>query len=129
MYYVDKQLTYRLRKDLIINKSQEIESVFIELFNNNNFSRVIGCIYKQVPVTNFTEDYLLPLFKTLAKEKKETILMEDFNSNILNCNWDRDTAVAYKLGHYHVLPPSVFLGLGVLQLLGSESDEKNWHNS
>ena len=28
----------------------------------------------------------------LAKEKKETILMGDFNINILNCNSDRDTS-------------------------------------
>lgn len=57
-YYGDKLLNYRLRKELIINKSKEIESAFIELFNNNNFNRVIGCIYKhpRVPVTEFTED-------------------------------------------------------------------------
>ena len=36
MLYVDKQLTYRLRKDLMMYKSKEIESTFIELFNNNN---------------------------------------------------------------------------------------------
>ena len=37
------------------------------------------------------EDYLVPLLEKLAKEKKETILMGDFNINILNCNSDRDT--------------------------------------
>ena len=36
MLYVDKQLTCRLRKDLMMYKSKEIESTFIELFNNNN---------------------------------------------------------------------------------------------
>ena len=38
------------------------------------------------------EDYLVPLLPKLAKEKKETILMGDFNINILNCNSDRDTS-------------------------------------
>ena len=94
MLYVDKQLTYRLRKDLKIYKSREIESTFIGLVNNNNSNTVLGCIYKRpkVSVTEFMEDYLNPLLEKLAKEKIETILMGDFNINISNCNTDRDTS-------------------------------------
>ena len=94
MLYVDKQLTYRLRKDLMIYKSREIESTFIGLVNNNNSNTVLGCIYKRpkVSVTEFMEDYLNPLLEKLAKEKIETILMGDFNINISNCNTDRDTS-------------------------------------
>ena len=74
-------------------KSKEIESTFIELVNNNNSNTVLGCIYKhpKVSVIEFMEDYLVPLLEKLAKEKKETILMGDFNINILNCNSDRHT--------------------------------------
>ena len=73
MLYVDKQLTYRLRKDLMMYKSKEIESTFIELFSNNNSNTVIGCIYKnpKVPVTKFMEDYLVPLLEKLDKRKKK----------------------------------------------------------
>ena len=94
MLYVDKQLTYRLRKDLMMYKYKEIESIFIELFNNNNSNTVIGCVSKhpKVPLFEFMKDYLVPLLEKLAKEKKETILMGDFNINILNCNSDRDTS-------------------------------------
>ena len=83
MLYVDKQLTYKLRKYLMMYKSKKIESTFIEFFNNNNLITVIGCIYKhpKVPVTKFMEDYLVPLLEKLAKEKKETVLMVDFNIN------------------------------------------------
>ena len=75
-------------------KSKEIESTFIELFNNNNLNTVIGCIYKRpkVPVTEFTEGFLVPLLEKLAKQKKKTILMGDFKINILNSNSDRDTS-------------------------------------
>ena len=75
-------------------KSKEIESTFIELFNNNNSNTVIGCIYKnsKAPVTAFMEDYLVPFLEGLVKEEKETIIMGDFNINILNCNSDRDTS-------------------------------------
>ena len=92
MLFVDKQLTYRLRKDLITYKSKEIESTCIELFHNNNSNTVISYIYKnpKAPVTEFTKDYLVPLSEKLAKEKKETILMGDFHINILSCNSDRD---------------------------------------
>ena len=94
MLYVDKQLTYRLRKDLMMYKYKEIESIFIELFNNNNSNTVIGCVSKhpKVPLFEFMKDYLVPLLEKLAKEKKETILMGDFNINILNCNSNRDTS-------------------------------------
>ena len=52
-------------------KSKEIESNFIELFNNNNSNTVIGCIYKylKVSVTKFMEDCLVPLLEKLAKEQ------------------------------------------------------------
>ena len=75
-------------------KSKEIKSTFIELVNNNNSNTVLGCIYKhsKVSVTEFMEDYLVPLLEKLPKEKIETILMGDFNINILNCNTDRDTS-------------------------------------
>ena len=75
-------------------KYKEIESIFIELFNNNNSNTVIGCVSKhpKVPLFEFMKDYLVPLLEKLAKEKKETILMGDFNINILNCNSDRDTS-------------------------------------
>ena len=38
------------------------------------------------------EDYLDPLLEKLAKEKKETILMKEFNINNKNRNSDRDTS-------------------------------------
>ena len=65
MLYVDKQLTCRLRKDLMMYKSKEIESTFTELLNNNSSNTVIGCIYKhpKAPVAEFMEDYLVPLLK------------------------------------------------------------------
>ena len=71
MLYFNKQLNYRLRKDLVMYKSKEIESIFIELFSKINSNTVICCIYKhpEVSVTELTEDYLVPLLEKLAKEK------------------------------------------------------------
>ena len=73
MLYVDKKLTCRLKKDVIMYKSKEIEATFIELSNNNNSNTVISCIYKhpKVPVTGFTEDYLVPLLEKFKGKKKK----------------------------------------------------------
>ena len=72
MLYADK-LTDRLKKDLRMYKSKEIESTFTELSHNNKSNKVTGCIYKhpKVPVTDFTEDYLVPPLEKLAKPKKK----------------------------------------------------------
>ena len=72
MLYADK-LTHRLKKDLRMYRSKEIESTFTELCHSNNSNKVTGCIYKhpKVPVTDFTEDYLVPPLEKLAKQKKK----------------------------------------------------------
>ena len=66
---------------------------------------VTSCFYKhpKVPVTELTEDYLVSLLEKLAKEKKETILMGNFNINILNCNSDRGTSSFIK----HIKYPTI----------------------
>ena len=86
-----------------------MESIFIELFNNNNSNTVRGCIYKhsKVLVTEFMEDYLVPLLEKLAKEKKETILMEEFNINNKNRNSDRDTSSFIDTIYSNSLYPTI----------------------
>ena len=53
-------------------KSKEIESTFIDLFNNNNSNMVISCIYKhpKVSVPEFTEDYLVPSLRKVSQREK-----------------------------------------------------------
>ena len=87
LLYIDKSLKYKLRKDLNLNKPKEIDSTFIEIIEAKKKNAVIGCIYKhpKVPVKEFLNDYLQPLLIKLSFEKKEVILMGDFNIN-LNCN-------------------------------------------
>ena len=53
-------------------KSKEIESTFTGLFNHKNSNMAIGCIYRhpKIPVTEFAEDYLVPLRKVIQREKR-----------------------------------------------------------
>ena len=50
-------------------------------------NRTVGLIYKHlnVPVTEFANEYIGPLLENLSCEKKEIILMGNFNIHILNC--------------------------------------------
>ena len=92
--YIDNSLRYKTRNDLKLYKEREIESTFLEVIEPNKKNKIIGCIHKHsnVPVAEFTHDYMSPLLEKLSREKKGTILMGDFNINILNCDSDKDTA-------------------------------------
>ena len=95
MIFIYKKLRYKTRNDLKLYKEREIESTFFEIIESNSKKKkVIGCIYKypNVPATEFTNDYMGPPLEKLLREKKEIILMRDFNINILNCDSNKDTA-------------------------------------
>ena len=54
---------------------------------------VIACIYKhpkQGP-HDFNGNYILPLMGKLSREKKDILIICDFNINLLNYNNDKDT--------------------------------------
>ena len=109
LLYIDKSLKYKLRKDLNLNKPKEIESTFIEIIETKKKNTVIGCIYKhpKVPVKEFLNDYLQPLLIKLSFEKKEVILMGDFNINFLNCNTDKDTSDYIDTLYSHSFYPTI----------------------
>ena len=73
LIYIDIDITYKVRNDLKICKSKEIESTFIEIIEAKSKSKIIGCIYKhlKVCVSEFTNDFINPLLEILATEKKE----------------------------------------------------------
>ena len=77
-----------------IYKSKEKESTFVEIIEAKSKNKIIGCIYKhpKVYVSEFTIDFIKPLLETLVTEKKEIILMGEYNINILNCSSDNETS-------------------------------------
>ena len=85
LIYIQNDLRYKILKDINLYREKEVESTFIE---------IIGCIYKHpnVAVSEFRCDFINPLLEKLSHEKKEIILMGDFNINILNCDSDKDTS-------------------------------------
>ena len=69
LIYIDNKLRYQTRNDLKLYKEREIEFTFLEIIE----PKIIGCIYKHsnVPVTEFTNEYMGPLLENLSPDKKE----------------------------------------------------------
>ena len=85
--YLDKNLKYKLRKDLNIYHKGLIESTFVKIINKNKKNMVAGCIYKhpKQTISNFLDKHLLPLLEKLSHENKQILIMGDFN---INLNYD-----------------------------------------
>ena len=92
--YVNKNLTYRTRKDLSIFKQGKFESCFVEIIRNSKSQKniLVGEIYR-VPgtsETDFINEYE-NLIKLLNAEKKSIIIGTDQNLDYLKINEHRNT--------------------------------------
>ena len=94
LLYVKNDTMYKVRNDLKMYKSKNLESIFIEIINTNNKNIVVGCVYHHpsMDANQFSEHYLSILNEKLLLEKnKEIILMGDFNINLLRYNEDHNS--------------------------------------
>ena len=83
--YIKKVLNHKLRKDLEIHKSKQLESTFIEV-NLKNEKIIIGCIYRHpsMELSKFNSNYFTNLLDTLSSENKTVFLLGDFNAIYLS---------------------------------------------
>ena len=89
--YIKKRLNYKLRNDLQIFKSKELESTFIEITQNKEIT-VVGCIYRHpsMELSEFNSDYLTNLLEKLSLENKTLVLLRDFNADLLKYHINSD---------------------------------------
>ena len=61
--------------------------------NENRKNTIVGCIYKHpnMSITEFISDFLEPRLTKISFEKKEVILLGDYNINLLSCESDKNT--------------------------------------
>ena len=61
-----------------------IESAFIKILNKNQKNMIIGCVYKDPKheVSDFMNNYIASLLDKLSNEKKDRMIMGDFNINL-----------------------------------------------
>ena len=96
LLYIKNNIKYKLRNDLKIYKSQELESIFIEIVNENSKNIIIGCIYRHPSMKDkneFNNQYFNVLTDKLSSEEnKGIILMGDFNIDLLKT--ENDTKIS-----------------------------------
>ena len=107
--YIKKGLNYKLRKDLEIYKSKQLESTFIEV-NLKNEKIVIGCIYRHqsMELSEFSSDYLTNLLDTLSSENKTVVLLGDFNVDLLRYDQNSNISDFLDLMYSSLLLSHIF---------------------
>ena len=93
LLYIKNDTLYKVRNDLKMYKSKNLESIFIEIINTNNKNIVVGCVYRHpgMDTNEFNEHYLSILNENLLEKNKEIILMGDFNINLLRYKDDHNS--------------------------------------
>ena len=107
--FVSKQLNFRLRNDLTMNKPGELESTFIELILPNRKNVICACIYKhpRMDIDYFNEFFLAPKLNLISNEDKTCLLMGDFNINLLNVETKKAVSNFYDLMCSHFFAPYI----------------------
>ena len=77
-------MNFKLRRDLIVNDENIMESTFVEIIPSNKKNIVIGVIYRP-PNSKFNlfENEINQILSKIDKENKICYLMGDFNIDLL----------------------------------------------
>ena len=61
--------------------------MFVEVILKDRKNLVIGCVYRHpssdISISDFTEKFIEPIIHKINREKKECVLMGDFNTDLL----------------------------------------------
>ena len=91
-----EQLNYKVRMDFsnFFYLSRQLESTFVEIIQAQRSNIIVGCIYKHPGLSTsiFNTKFLAPLLDKINREKKDVVLLGDFNINLLH--HDSNTVVS-----------------------------------
>ena len=93
-HFCKEDLIYKLRNDLEILKSKELEYIFIEIVNPKHKNVIVGCIYCHLcmEIKEFNDRFMTYINENLLKWKsKHIVLMGDFNADLLKYENDTHT--------------------------------------
>ena len=85
--YISNKHRYKIRHDIMKTYDRShYQSIFIEIKLNNK-TIIIGYVYKPLNANiDSFNDELLSILNSISREKKHSIIMEDFNLNLINTN-------------------------------------------
>ena len=111
LMYISDKISYKLRNDLNIYCSKQLESVFIEVLIPNKQNQLIGTVYKHpsMNVSKFNREYLTDILTKIKNENKNIMLMGDFNVNLINYYKSRSTYEFLELLFNHNFTPQIML--------------------
>ena len=104
--YVKIGIDYKPREDLIIYKTKELESYFIETINKKGKNDIIGIIYRHPCMDQnlFINDFMQPVIDKITNENKKTFLAGDFNFDFLNTEHNETFNFFETMMSSHMLP-------------------------
>ena len=108
-FYIKNGYDYIPRNDLNLNSTSHFEAIFVELILKDRKNLIVGCIYRHpssdISVNDFAEKYLEPIMCKIQREKKECVLMGDFNVDLLKSSGDNAASKFYNtLSSYFFTP-------------------------
>ena len=107
--YIKKGTNYKIREDLSKSIQNISESIFIELVGGSGKKLVVGCVYRHhTPVSEFTEQFLQETLEKINRERKNCILLGDFNVDLLKFDSHNDTRDYYDLLSANGFRPLIF---------------------
>ena len=99
-FYIRNDYDSLVRKDLRLNLASQFEAIFVEIILKDRKNLVVGCVYRHpssdIPITEFAEKHLEPIINKISKEKKECMLMGDFNIDLLKSGGDNTASKFYN---------------------------------
>ena len=111
MIYVANHLAPKPLKKLekIMYKPKQLESVFIEICNENKKYIIIGNIYRHpsMKLNDFNENFLDPLMEELSTKDKSVYLMGDFNIDLMKIDIDNNTAIFFDSMSSNLFAPHI----------------------
>ena len=99
-FYIHEKHDFLERNDLNLNSPSDFEAMFVEIVLPDRKNLIIGCIYRhpssKVSIDDFNEKYIQPIIHKISKEKKECVLMGDFNIDFLKCTGNNAASKFYN---------------------------------
>ena len=90
--YFSESYAFKPRKDLdsIMYLSKQLESIFVEIILPNKTNIIVGTVYRHpcMSIASFNSDFLTPLIFKISSERKQLLLLGDFNVDLLKTDTD-----------------------------------------
>ena len=111
--YISNSFVFKPRPDLdqVLYLSKNIESVFAEILLPRKTNIIIGTIYRHpsMSIKSFNDEYLKPFLHKISLENKQTILLGDFNINLLNSDVSAESSSFLDILGSNQIVPRIFI--------------------